>query len=72
MRMSRKIHDELRRRRLKDHEERFRREKIRIKEQNEALRRRIRLSFVQKRKLIKKRRLEKEKERELYDSQYSV
>ena len=64
MRMSRKKYDELRRRRLKDRIERFRRERIRIQEQNEALRRRIKLGFVQRRKPVKKLFLEKEKERE--------
>lgn len=62
--MSREKYEELRRRRLRGRGERFRREKIRIQEQNEALRRRIKLGFVQRRGLFKKRRLEKGKARE--------
>lgn len=56
-------YNELRRRRLKAREERFRKEGIRIKKRNEVQRRRIRLGVVQRREFFKQRRLEKWKER---------
>ena len=64
MRMSREKYDELRRRRLKDRGDRLRREKTRIREQNEALRRRMRSEFIERWEAYKKLYMEKKKEME--------
>jgi len=62
--MSRKKYDEFRRRRLKEQGDRLTRDRIRIQQQNEALRRRTKPGFVQRRKRYSKALLEKEEETE--------